>query len=71
MHSGSYFPLAVSTHSHPKVAALGVHNWSHGIKVSTHSHPKVAANIMMSVSVKREVSTHSHPKVAAYKANKS
>ena len=34
----------VSTHSHPKVAALALHHRIHKAIVSTHSHPKVAAD---------------------------
>ena len=38
-----FFNKLVSTHSHPKVAALNS-RFTDGIKrVSTHSHPKVAA----------------------------
>ena len=33
----------VSTHSHPKVAAVCPKNPKKALKVSTHSHPKVAA----------------------------
>ena len=33
----------VSTHSHPKVAAIGLEGEFELIAVSTHSHPKVAA----------------------------
>ena len=36
--------LAVSTHSHPKVAAVLYRDFAHNIPVSTHSHPKVAAD---------------------------
>ena len=36
----------VSTHSHPKVAALGRDFALHELAVSTHSHPKVAASIV-------------------------
>ena len=37
------FTKVVSTHSHPKVAALALLNFIGMINVSTHSHPKVAA----------------------------
>ena len=57
--------LEVSTHSHPKVAAiLGCRVITRHI-VSTHSHPKVAAKKAISAKTKIGVSTHSHPKVAA------
>ena len=35
--------LAVSTHSHPKVAARKLYLHDSSLVVSTHSHPKVAA----------------------------
>ena len=35
----------VSTHSHPKVAAIELERIYAYLKVSTHSHPKVAAKI--------------------------
>ena len=37
----------VSTHSHPKVAALVIRHLFHLFDVSTHSHPKVAATITL------------------------
>ena len=56
----------VSTHSHPKVAAvMRSINSLTVFSVSTHSHPKVAANQYQRDVTKWLVSTHSHPKVAA------
>ena len=60
--------LAVSTHSHPKVAAVQVRYYRLATAVSTHSHPKVAASDgRMATPPGLGVSTHSHPKVAASK----
>ena len=56
---------AVSTHSHPKVAAAKNHVFLLCAKVSTHSHPKVAASPPFYYVAHFAVSTHSHPKVAA------
>ena len=55
----------VSTHSHPKVAAVFFAICNAINKVSTHSHPKVAACNQFNCIKHRIVSTHSHPKVAA------
>ena len=44
-----FFPKVrhiVSTHSHPKVAALNKIDLRRAYEVSTHSHPKVAAYIL-------------------------
>ena len=60
--------LEVSTHSHPKVAAVRAPHFLSGAGVSTHSHPKVAAHIQGKYRLIAGVSTHSHPKVAAYLA---
>ena len=56
---------AVSTHSHPKVAAKKTADTIAENVVSTHSHPKVAASFFLPLHLKYQVSTHSHPKVAA------
>ena len=56
----------VSTHSHPKVAAMHLFFPKVRHIVSTHSHPKVAALNKIDLRRAYEVSTHSHPKVAAY-----
>ena len=56
---------AVSTHSHPKVAAFSPNSLYRKLKVSTHSHPKVAAHDADDLAEMGRVSTHSHPKVAA------
>ena len=58
--------VAVSTHSHPKVAASSGTTDKRLAQVSTHSHPKVAAYQCMQTNDLLLVSTHSHPKVAAY-----
>ena len=60
--------LVVSTHSHPKVAALHLILKGKFSKVSTHSHPKVAAYSLAKSNQLIRVSTHSHPKVAAYQS---
>ena len=60
--------LLVSTHSHPKVAALVFHAVSLLQAVSTHSHPKVAAFKRYALEAFGDVSTHSHPKVAALRS---
>ena len=39
-----FLKLLVSTHSHPKVAALVEKILTNFSRVSTHSHPKVAAH---------------------------
>ena len=39
----------VSTHSHPKVAAMALVNIRLENDVSTHSHPKVAAALILSL----------------------
>ena len=57
--------MAVSTHSHPKVAAIFTRNATGRLYVSTHSHPKVAAQPRENNFLDFAVSTHSHPKVAA------
>ena len=46
--------LMVSTHSHPKVAALPRNKWRGGVWVSTHSHPKVAATDLTNTGTKDE-----------------
>ena len=56
---------AVSTHSHPKVAAHDADDLAEMGRVSTHSHPKVAASQYGLLGLHQSVSTHSHPKVAA------
>ena len=56
---------AVSTHSHPKVAAHSTDDYKAKYIVSTHSHPKVAARNLTATVGADYVSTHSHPKVAA------
>ena len=58
--------MSVSTHSHPKVAALLLCFLFMMMTVSTHSHPKVAANNIANIMSLFLVSTHSHPKVAAF-----
>ena len=58
---------AVSTHSHPKVAAAQERPSFRACRVSTHSHPKVAAYHRETGKLYVIVSTHSHPKVAACK----
>ena len=55
----------VSTHSHPKVAAVECTVGIMPVSVSTHSHPKVAADNLQMLGGRQDVSTHSHPKVAA------
>ena len=55
----------VSTHRHPKVAAVKVKLPLAATPVSTHSHPKVAASSSVFELAIPSVSTHSHPKVAA------
>ena len=57
--------LCVSTHSHPKVAAIYRQSHRDFCYVSTHSHPKVAARVERIKQELQQVSTHSHPKVAA------
>ena len=57
--------IHVSTHSHPKVAAIKFTFSCHLCRVSTHSHPKVAAKVSAQAKIITIVSTHSHPKVAA------
>ena len=65
MDAYTYREGTVSTHSHPKVAALGVVLSEPHMAVSTHSHPKVAAARCGLAALRDGVSTHSHPKVAA------
>ena len=43
MHQFKNYTIRVSTHSHPKVAAISITGRLGGQIVSTHSHPKVAA----------------------------
>ena len=43
LQSNQEFIYIVSTHSHPKVAAIALKCKLLNLKVSTHSHPKVAA----------------------------
>ena len=45
------FVDAVSTHSHPKVAAPHGYQAAAALAVSTHSHPKVAAPIALPLSI--------------------
>ena len=61
----SIHTMQVSTHSHPKVAAIATVSVGDKDKVSTHSHPKVAAKKKNIICEITNVSTHSHPKVAA------
>ena len=42
-HGKCQYKAKVSTHSHPKVAAVDLSKVSSEYAVSTHSHPKVAA----------------------------
>ena len=42
--SDKLLSMVVSTHSHPKVAAIRLHHLKPYPLVSTHSHPKVAAS---------------------------
>ena len=54
------FPIAivVSTHSHPKVAALMPFFNTNKASVSTHSHPKVAAPVPLAdVALRRRFNT--------------
>ena len=64
---GAVDDVVVSTHSHPKVAAIQNSTFFASYVVSTHSHPKVAAPIGAAQADYDAVSTHSHPKVAAPK----
>ena len=63
--------FAVSTHSHPKVAAQLNGDRRSVTYVSTHSHPKVAAKGAIGSNRLAYVSTHSHPKVAASRFSRS
>ena len=57
--------IEVSTHSHPKVAAVSLVGQLRITDVSTHNHPKVAADLGGLEAAETQVSTHSHPKAAA------
>ena len=68
--STAAFYRAVSTHSHPKVAAAGRAGTRCTAYVSTHSHPKVAGCDLFDRDQLLLVSTHSHPKVAVPRTTK-
>ena len=58
-------PQGVSTHSRPKAAGTGDHDYRFVVRmVSTHSRPKAAGKKKKSTVKKSGVSTHSRPKAA-------
>ena len=57
---------AVSTHSRPKAAGLGLNKTPVRITVSTHSRPKAAGMAAFALKFHAGVSTHSRPKAAGW-----
>ena len=64
-NKGGYTVPKVSTHSHPKVAAVLEHSVSHRKRGFNTQPPEGGCRSLQLLRPTIRVSTHSHPKVAA------